>query len=170
MYHQKINEIVFAVLYSKLYTNTELIESITTAIREYKATDLNTDSIIIMVNNITSNMVLLDSYIKNNSLNYNITRITLSELCILRMSIFEILKYKTTIQVLEQTTSKPLQIKRVIFEAKRLTSKFCSKGSSYFVRAILELCAVKILVNTSTDDIVLITHHNTQQTVIPACS
>jgi len=123
---QKLREIILQILYSKNFMESENDSIVSFMMRQIKTTKKNILSALAYTNKIFDNIDKLDEKIKKAATSYEINRISKVELCILRLSLFEI----------EYDENIPFKV--AISEAIRLTKKFANMQSVGFINAILD--------------------------------
>ncbi|NGX52108.1 MAG: hypothetical protein KR126chlam5_00402 [Candidatus Anoxychlamydiales bacterium] len=123
---QKFREIVFQMLFSNNFIESEEESIVPFIMKQIKTTKKNTLLSLDYVNKIVPNLKTIDAEIKKVSTSYEIGRIGKVEITILRLALYEML------------FDENIPCKVAISEAIRLTKKFANIKSASFINAILD--------------------------------
>lgn len=122
---QKFREIVFQLLYSRAFENSEDEAIVPLLMKEHAISRKSAKEMVQKALLIWERCEMLDTEIKANSHDFSLERIGMIERALLRQGIFELL----------EGTLPP---KVVISEAVRLAKKFATFESASFVNALLD--------------------------------
>lgn len=123
---QKFREIIFQILYSSDYIETEDKELISSLMRIHNVSKRWVILAFSEVKKIMEKIDEIDEKIKRVSIDYDFPRIPRIERNILRLGLFELL------------CDKSIPDKVAVTEAMRLSRKFSTKESAQYINAILD--------------------------------